>query len=165
MNDDTTQPEDEQQEGAALRADEPGAYDVGAASPETTSVEAIDSTSHADDVAPAAADDDAQVAARAPDASADGGSDRDKALLPADQNDRFRARWDEIQTAFVDEPQHAVEQADALVADLTQRVAASLTKERERLEGQWAAGDEVSTEDLRVALTRYRTFFDRLLTA
>jgi len=87
------------------------------------------------------------------------------ALLPADQNDRFRSRWEEIQASFVDEPQQAVEQADALVADLAQRVTASLTKERERLESQWAAGDDVNTEDLRVALTRYRTFFDRLLAA
>jgi len=87
------------------------------------------------------------------------------ALLPAEQNDRFRSRWEEIQASFVDEPQQAVEQADALVADLAQRVTASLTKERERLESQWAAGDDVNTEDLRVALTRYRTFFDRLLAA
>lgn len=87
------------------------------------------------------------------------------ALLPADQNDRFRSRWEEIQGSFVDEPQKAVEEADALVADLAQRVTASLTKERERLESQWAAGDDVSTEELRVALTRYRTFFDRLLAA
>ena len=89
----------------------------------------------------------------------------ESALLPADQNERFRSRWEEIQASFVDEPQKAVEEADALVADLAQRVTASLTKERERLEGQWAAGDDVSTEDLRVALTRYRTFFDRLLAA
>jgi hypothetical protein len=95
-------------------------------------------------------------------ADASGG---DGALLPSDQNDRFKSRWEEIQAGFVDEPQKAVEEADALVADLAQRVTASLTKERERLEGQWAAGDDVSTEDLRVALTRYRTFFDRLLAA
>ena len=86
-------------------------------------------------------------------------------LLPDDQNDRFRSSWEEIQASFVDRPQEAVEKADALVADVMQRVTASLTKERERLEGQWAQGDDVSTEDLRVALTRYRTFFDRLLSA
>ena len=91
----------------------------------------------------------------------DGG--RTGALLPDDQSDRFTSRWDEIQTGFVDRPQEAVEEADALVADLMQRVTASLANERERLEGQWARGDEVSTEDLRVALTRYRSFFDRLL--
>jgi len=86
-------------------------------------------------------------------------------LLPADQSERFTERWHEIQTSFVDEPRDAVAQADALVADLMQRLAASFSNERERLEGQWDRGDEVSTEDLRVALTRYRSFFDRLLSA
>jgi hypothetical protein len=85
------------------------------------------------------------------------------ALLPDEQSERFTSRWQEIQTGFVDRPQQAVEQADALVVDLMQRVTGSLAKERERLESQWARGDEVSTEDLRIALTRYRSFFDRLL--
>ena len=87
----------------------------------------------------------------------------DGALLPDEQSERFTSRWQEIQTGFVDRPQQAVEQADALVVDLMQRVTGSLANERERLESQWARGDEVSTEDLRVALTRYRCFFDRLL--
>lgn len=86
-------------------------------------------------------------------------------LLSGEQNERFRSQWQELQAGFVDRPQESVEGADALVADVMQRVTASLTKERERLEGQWAQGDDVSTEDLRVALTRYRTFFDRLLSA
>jgi hypothetical protein len=86
-------------------------------------------------------------------------------LLPADQSERFTERWQEIQTSFVDEPRDAVAQADALVADLMQRLAASFSEERVRLESQWDRGDEVSTEDLRVALTRYRSFFDRLLSA
>jgi len=86
-------------------------------------------------------------------------------LLPQEQNERLRSQWQELQAGFVDRPQESVEGADALVADVMQRVTASLTKERERLEGQWAQGDDVSTEDLRVALTRYRTFFDRLLSA
>ena len=93
----------------------------------------------------------------------DGGAERTGALLPDDQSDRFTSRWQEIQTAFVDRPQEAVEEADALVADLMQRVTAGFANERERLESQWARGDDVSTEDLRVALTRYRSFFDRLL--
>ncbi len=84
-------------------------------------------------------------------------------LLPSDQSERFTSRWEEIQASFVDKPQEAVEQADALVVDLMQRVTGSLSGERERLESQWAQGEEVSTEDLRVALTRYRSFFDRLL--
>lgn len=86
-----------------------------------------------------------------------------EALLPEDQSERFNVRWEEIQSSFVDKPQEAVEQADALVVDLMQRVTGGFSTERERLEGQWARGEDVSTEDLRVALTRYRSFFDRLL--
>jgi hypothetical protein len=84
-------------------------------------------------------------------------------LLASGQADDFRARWEEIQTGFVDEPRRAVEQADALVADLMQRLADSFSQERKSLEAQWDRGDDVSTEDLRVALRRYRSFFDRLL--
>ena len=86
-------------------------------------------------------------------------------LLPSDETTRFSTRWREIQASFVDEPRDAVAQADALVADLMQRLAASFSNERESLEGQWDRGDDVSTEDLRVALTRYRSFFERLLSA
>jgi hypothetical protein len=75
----------------------------------------------------------------------------------------FRDRWREIQTGFVDEPRHAVEQADGLVAELMQRLAQSFSEQRSNLEHQWDASDEVSTEELRVALTRYRSFFERLL--
>ena len=89
----------------------------------------------------------------------------DEPLLPSDQTERFTSRWQEIQTSFVDQPRDAVAGADALVADLMQRLAASFSQERERLEGQWDRGDDVSTEDLRIALTRYRSFFDRLLAA
>ena len=86
-------------------------------------------------------------------------------LLPSDESTRFTTRWQEIQVSFVDRPREAVAEADALVADLMQRLAASFSNERENLEGQWARGDDVSTEDLRVALTRYRSFFERLLSA
>jgi hypothetical protein len=86
-------------------------------------------------------------------------------LFPSDQRDRFTTRWQEIQTSFVDHPREAVAEADALIADLMQRLAASFSQERERLETQWDRGNDVSTEDLRVALTRYRSFFDRLLHA
>jgi hypothetical protein len=84
-------------------------------------------------------------------------------LLPQEQSKRFTDQWQEIQVSFVDRPQEAVENADALVEDLMQRITASFATERERLEKQWGEGDEVSTEDLRVALTRYRSFFERLL--
>jgi hypothetical protein len=92
-------------------------------------------------------------------------ADRAEPLLPADQTDRFRESWEEIQRDFVDRPRESVEQADALVADLMQRLAAGFSNERSRLESQWEGGDDVSTEDLRVALTRYRSFFQRLLSA
>jgi hypothetical protein len=89
----------------------------------------------------------------------------DEPLLPVDQMERFSGRWQEIQADFVDRPRESVEAADALVADLMQRLAASFSNERERLEGQWDRGDDVSTENLRIVLTRYRSFFDRLLAA
>jgi hypothetical protein len=99
--------------------------------------------------------------------SADGDSaSRDhESLLPADQTERLTAQWQEIQAGFVDHPRDSVAEADALVADLMQRLAASFSHERDQLESQWDRGDDVSTEDLRVALTRYRSFFDRLLSA
>jgi hypothetical protein len=95
----------------------------------------------------------------------DPGADAREPLLPLDEGGRFRDQWLEIQASFVDEPRRSVQQADALVADLMQRLAASFADERQQLEAQWDRGDDVSTEDLRVALTRYRSFFDRLLSA
>lgn len=86
-------------------------------------------------------------------------------LLPADQAEQYKSNWETIQASFVDEPREAVEKADRLVADLMQRLAAGFSEERERLESQWEKGGDVSTEDLRVALTRYRSFFNRLLSA
>ena len=85
-------------------------------------------------------------------------------LVDDGDDDGFRRRWDSIQAGFVDEPRNAVEQADALVAELMQRLAETFSNERKGLEGQWDRGQDVSTEDLRVALQRYRSFFDRLLT-
>jgi hypothetical protein len=74
-------------------------------------------------------------------------------------------RWNEIQAAFVDEPRRAVQDADALVADLMQRLARMFASERDQLESRWAGGDDVSTEELRRGLRRYRSFFERLLAA
>ena len=77
----------------------------------------------------------------------------------------LRSRWSSIQAEFVDEPRRSVEQADQLVATAMQRLAEGFANERASLEKQWGSGDAVSTEDLRVALQRYRTFFGRLLNA
>ena len=84
-------------------------------------------------------------------------------LLATDELQTLRSRWDSIQTGFVDEPRRAVEQADSLVAEMMQHLAQLFADERNKLESQWSRGDDVSTEDLRVALQRYRSFFDRLL--
>jgi hypothetical protein len=86
-------------------------------------------------------------------------------LLPPSDVDDLRRRWDAVQSTFVDEPREAVSKADAMVADLAQRLIVSFAAERERLEAQWTSGDDVSTEDLRLALRRYRSFFQRLLAA
>ena len=75
----------------------------------------------------------------------------------------FRSQWSSIQTGFVDEPRRTVEDADKLVASVMQRLAEGFANERSGLEKQWDRGDNVSTEDLRVALQRYRSFVDRLL--
>ena len=91
--------------------------------------------------------------------------DKPAALLASEEVNRFRTRWDDIQAHFVDEPRKSVEQADALVAEVMKRLAEVFAKERNQLEGQWGRGDQVSTEDLRVAMQRYRSFFERLLSA
>jgi hypothetical protein len=90
-------------------------------------------------------------------------SERPGALLPGDEAGELRRRWDAIQTSFVDEPRHAVEEANDLVAQAMKRLAEVFAQERSNLEQQWSRGEDVSTEDFRVALKRYRSFFDRLL--
>jgi hypothetical protein len=90
-------------------------------------------------------------------------SDRPGQLFPDNELNQFRARWDKAQILFVDEPRAAVEQADSLVATVVTRIAEQFAAERADLEHQWDRGDNVSTEDLRQALRRYRGFFDRLL--
>jgi hypothetical protein len=78
------------------------------------------------------------------------------------ENERFAARWQEIQAGFVDEPRRAVQDADALVVDMMDRLARMLASEREQLESLGETG-QVSTEDLRQGLRRYRALFERLL--
>jgi hypothetical protein len=75
----------------------------------------------------------------------------------------LRARWNDVQAGFVDDPRACVQKADGLVADVVTRLTSGFTEARSRLEHEWGRGEEASTEDLRVALTRYREFFERLL--
>lgn len=84
-------------------------------------------------------------------------------LFPNNELEDLRNRWNSVQAAFVDEPRRAVEQADGLVASTMKRLAEVFAEERSKLEQHWDRGDNVSTEDLRVALQRYRSFFHRLL--
>ena len=88
---------------------------------------------------------------------------RPAALFHDEESNGFRSRWEAIQTGFVDEPRAAVEQADALVGQVVARLSEVFGEERMKLERHWDRGDGVSTEDLRIVLKRYRSFFDRLL--
>ncbi|MFJ8077133.1 hypothetical protein ACIQ7Q_25185 [Streptomyces sp. NPDC096176] len=85
-------------------------------------------------------------------------------LLDSGAAEDLRSRWTDIQQGFVDDPQAAVRAADELVVEVMQLLAATFAEHKEGLESQWHRGDEVATEDLRVALRQYRSFFDRLLT-
>lgn len=89
--------------------------------------------------------------------------DADGGLLPTDQGDDLRRRWEQVQAAFVDEPRTAVERADALVGEVTELVARRFAEERARLEGHWSSGGAPDTEELRIALRRYRALFEVLL--
>lgn len=84
-------------------------------------------------------------------------------LFSSEEAKDFRARWDAIQVSFVDDPRLAVGQADSLVTVAMKRLAEMFATERAKLESQWDRGDNISTEDLRLALRRYRSFFGRLL--
>ena len=87
----------------------------------------------------------------------------DGPLLREEELQGFRTRWDQVQTSFVDEPRLAVEQADGLVANMVKRLAEEFSTARADLEKQWDTGGDVSTEELRQVLRRYRSFFNRLL--
>ena len=84
-------------------------------------------------------------------------------LFPSQDAENLRRQWEDVQAGFVDEPRGAVQEADALVASAVKRIAEIFSDERQKLERQWDQGGDVSTEDLRQALRRYRSFFHRIL--
>ena len=92
--------------------------------------------------------------------SADSG---DQMLFADGELSGLRSRWTEVQSAFVDDPRDCVQKADGLVADVVEKLTAGFAQARSQLEEQWDRGEKVSTEDLRIALKRYREFFERLL--
>jgi len=110
---------------------------------------------------PAKPADHAERMASQPGAAAE--TPRQTPLFASTQAEEFRGRWSDIQTSFVDEPRQAVEQADTLVAEVMQRLAQVFAEERSKLEQAWDSGQKTDTEELRQALRRYRSFFDRLL--
>jgi len=89
--------------------------------------------------------------------------DDDRALFDDSELQSFRGRWEQVQSDFVDEPREAVQKADDLVSDLVEQLTNGFAETRSGLEEQWKKGEKASTEDLRVALMRYRSFFQRLL--
>ena len=87
----------------------------------------------------------------------------ERSLLADNDLSGLRSRWDDVQAAFVDNPKECVQKADTLVAEVVEQLTTGFSDARSRLEAQWDRGEKVSTEDLRVALKRYREFFQRLL--
>jgi hypothetical protein len=112
---------------------------------------------------PGVMDHPSDIARRATTATAVTDDTRHIDLFPNEELVGYRTQWESIQTGFVDQPRAAVEQADALVSQVVTRLTEVFTRERSTLEGQWTKGDNVSTEDLRIALQRYRSFFQKLL--
>jgi hypothetical protein len=92
-------------------------------------------------------------------------SDETTQLLADEDSKGFLTRWEAIQTKFVDEPNRSVQEADQLVGELMNRLTTEFSEARSDLESRWEREDEVSTEDLRMTLQRYRSFFQRLLAA
>src|SRR4051794_40059868 len=107
-------------------------------------------------------------AAAAPGSAPTGGTGQvgdgaDMALVDPAEGERLRQRWNDAQARFVDDPREAVQTADGLVAELMQSLASGFSEHKGRLESAWQSGDAPDTEELRQALQRYRSFFNRLL--
>ena len=101
---------------------------------------------------------------REPRAQASPMDDRLEPMFEDEAAEKFRSRWLAIQSQFVDDPRNAVKQADDLVADIIKTVTMNFSDRRVALEKHWNSGENVDTEDMRLALKRYRSFFERLLT-
>ncbi|WP_158840226.1 hypothetical protein [Saccharothrix deserti] len=87
----------------------------------------------------------------------------DSPLFSTDDTENFQVEWRALQSEFVDDPREAVQRADELVAEVMRSLTDTFAEHKRALEEQWQQGDQVETEELRQALKRYRTFFDRLL--
>ena len=77
----------------------------------------------------------------------------------------IRGNANEVRTAYTDTLGDLSPGLTGSVVGPTAAVllARSFNEARSSLEEQWSRGDDVSTEDLRITLQRYRSFFERLL--
>lgn len=153
---DTAQYDDTQQETARLHTDRPGA-----GGHETDRYDEVDGDEGRGTYREAAPTDEIPLPERGSQNDEEAGAE----LFSAEEIDRFRAEWQAVQTNFVDDPREAVRNADHLVAQVMQALATTFTEHKRELEGQWQGGEEAHTEDLRLALRRYRSFFNQLLHA
>lgn len=146
---------------------ERGVADRPEAQPAPLTGETPGAASEAEAMPPAASSVSREPESAAATAGASGTSTREDVpeLLTAEDEAGFRTRWQEIQNRFVDDPREAVHDADGLVADVMQTLAATFSQHKQDLEGQWSQGVEADTEDLRLALRKYRSFFNRLLSS
>jgi hypothetical protein len=146
------------------------------AGPSTATTESSTSTEQSAEVGSRRATTDAQagqVESPAPTTNAPAGhvespaatteSSTEESLFAEGELSGFRSRWDDVQAGFVDDPRECVQKADRLVSDVVDQLTTGFSRARSRLEEQWARGEEASTEDLRLAIKRYRDFFERLL--
>ena len=92
------------------------------------------------------------------------------AVAPPDLDNGFmgdtgdlRGRWEAVQASFVDDPRHAVAQADEMVSVAVAALQARVEQQREDLAETWRTGEQPSTDDLLVAFQRYRDLFDGVL--
>lgn len=83
-------------------------------------------------------------------------------LVPADRARGYQDRWNALKGDFVDEPRAAVGSANALVGEVLDEIEATFRRQREQIEHDLDS-QGASTEELRLALNRYRSFFERLL--
>lgn len=85
-------------------------------------------------------------------------------FLSDGETEEIKSRWRKIQTQFVDEPRTSVDRAESLIEEVMNKLMQKFANERDMLDSSAESGEELTTEDLRVALRRYRAFLQRLLT-
>ncbi|MFI5638826.1 hypothetical protein ACIA8H_15545 [Streptomyces goshikiensis] len=149
---------------AGIREAEPGGRDAAAGTPEADpGTREADYGTGAPGRAPTEQWDGEPGRATTERGTADAPAADEEPLLGTSDAEGYRKAWSEIQGRFVDDPQEAVRSADALVAEVMQTLARTFSARKQGLEGQWGQGGQVATEELRLALQQYRSFFNRLL--